>query len=53
MKTGFPYNHTDFSEMLNKDIQTLDEVFQKIKKLRHKKIAHLTTAEIKKNSNIC
>lgn len=47
-KTGFPYNHTDFSEMINQDIQKLDEVFRKIKKLRHKKIAHLTTAEIKK-----
>lgn len=46
--TGLSYQEKDFSPMINKDIDEIKQIFNKIKKLRHKKLAHLTNAKVKK-----
>ncbi len=46
--TGLSYKEKDFSVMLNKDIEEIEQIFNKIKKLRHKKLAHLTNTKVKK-----
>ena len=45
--TGYSYKETDFSNMLDADISEIENIFKSIKKIRHKKLAHLTTTTIK------
>ena len=46
--TGYSHKRTDFSIMINKDINQVKEVFNIIETFRHKKIVHLTRTDADK-----
>lgn len=45
--TGCSYMEKDFSKMIDKDIEEIKQIFNKIKKLRHKKLAHMTDTTVR------
>ena len=46
--TGYSYKEKDFSKMIDKDIEEVKQIFIKIKKWRHKKLAHITKTTVEK-----
>lgn len=49
--TGYSYTKKDFSNMLENDISKIENIFNSIKKLRNKKLAHLTNTNLEKVPN--